>query len=604
MTSSLLAPSTPPFYSVYLLQSYPLSSSASWPSNAKSSAAPVLPKASQATYIGSTPDPVRRRRQHNGELSQGAYRTQRGRPWEMELLVWGFGSKIAALQFEWAFQKPHLSRHLKVNRSDTDSESAIFPKLRGSFRPPSQQILVLRSLLLSEPFCHWGLRVTFFAEWAWAAWDRLECEARTSLESGVKRRSRRAKRCLPPSHLSPAVRCDFLGVGGRRVPLTSLSPDQRAAVGLKTIAPKDRRGAQLDEGQVDRREESHYWHELLPYSATAKGMAVTWERLETDTPVVMPVVPASEQELYICPPRAAFNDGDFTFLVLHRLRRFLKAHRLNTCEVAPLDTTKGGASTRSSYASSTPKCFCCRKSVDFLNEPLSWSLCPSPHSVLEPCRVGEIQRRSKSQARKTLGHEERIGVDHCNYVFHLECLADSWLAQERISKFRKDRSLRPSSELLPLSGACPGCSQNQLHSNHGLWSDVVRSVYRRKEWLEIGHFDFDLLGCVGSIRSRCKTQEDADDLSDDHGRADIIAWTHNEGPSAGEGAREIRFDAELPRRAAVVPTSRGIRTAAHRRPLATKRDWRENVPSSRMSDLHEKAGASVLDFIDDAFALG
>ena len=55
------------------------------------------------TYAGVSPDPVKRLRKHNGEISGGAkYTTSKGTGWKHICLVKGFPTKIEALQFEWA----------------------------------------------------------------------------------------------------------------------------------------------------------------------------------------------------------------------------------------------------------------------------------------------------------------------------------------------------------------------------------------------------------------------------------------------------------------------------------------------------------------------
>ncbi|WVW84080.1 structure-specific endonuclease subunit SLX1 [Kwoniella bestiolae CBS 10118] len=100
----------PPFYACYLLRS-------------KATAH------SNRTYVGSTPNPPRRIRQHNGELKQGAWKTSKHRPWEMQMIVYGFPSKLTALQFEWAWQKPELSRHLREYDTQTGEDiGPIFSK--------------------------------------------------------------------------------------------------------------------------------------------------------------------------------------------------------------------------------------------------------------------------------------------------------------------------------------------------------------------------------------------------------------------------------------------------------------------------------------------
>lgn len=55
------------------------------------------------TYAGVSPDPVKRLRKHNAELSGGAkYTLSKGKGWEHICLISGFQTKIQALQFEWA----------------------------------------------------------------------------------------------------------------------------------------------------------------------------------------------------------------------------------------------------------------------------------------------------------------------------------------------------------------------------------------------------------------------------------------------------------------------------------------------------------------------
>jgi predicted GIY-YIG superfamily endonuclease len=68
-------------------------------------------------YIGYSPDPARRLRQHNGEILGGAKRTKKHRPWELVGLITNFASAIEAQQFEWALQNPGTTTDLKLARS-------------------------------------------------------------------------------------------------------------------------------------------------------------------------------------------------------------------------------------------------------------------------------------------------------------------------------------------------------------------------------------------------------------------------------------------------------------------------------------------------------
>lgn len=79
-----LVPISPPSHSCYILRS----------------------SVSNRTYIGYTVDFSRRIRQHNGEITGGAKRTQKWRPWMPVCVIRGFHDTHAARRFEYRLQHP------------------------------------------------------------------------------------------------------------------------------------------------------------------------------------------------------------------------------------------------------------------------------------------------------------------------------------------------------------------------------------------------------------------------------------------------------------------------------------------------------------------
>ncbi|KAI5461667.1 hypothetical protein BGZ63DRAFT_386363 [Mariannaea sp. PMI_226] len=125
-------------------------------------------------YIGSTPHPVRRLKQHNGEAPGGAVRTSRKtlRPWEMIIIVSGFPSMVAALKFEWALTNPHVSLHIPTESRITFSTQK--KKRSGVPRRPLHSlrsvVANLQLLLGVKSFVRWPLSLHFLSRDAHTAW--------------------------------------------------------------------------------------------------------------------------------------------------------------------------------------------------------------------------------------------------------------------------------------------------------------------------------------------------------------------------------------------------------------------------------------------------
>ncbi|RSH86882.1 Slx4p interacting protein [Apiotrichum porosum] len=142
----------PPFYACYLLRSLAVLNS-------------------QRTYVGSTPDPPRRLRQHNGELKQGAWQTSRFRPWEMQMIVYGFPSKLTALQFEWAWQHPERSRHLRQLGAQNGAAPLFAKDSKRNWI--HRKAIVALALLRCDPFSSLPLNVRCFTPETYAIMNQL-----------------------------------------------------------------------------------------------------------------------------------------------------------------------------------------------------------------------------------------------------------------------------------------------------------------------------------------------------------------------------------------------------------------------------------------------
>lgn len=397
-------------------------------------------------------------------------------------------------QFEWAWQKPHLSRHLRTHSSidAVPSSSQHIPLPLFTDTPLNQvpigedgckalstssvqsSLLVARALLRSEPFSTWNLRITFFEEYCWAAWLRLEQDlcrkfSRSVAEQeyrkvGLRSKRSRLGRPLPPPHLSPAPICDFAGVDGAKKSMLALNEQEKSAMKLEAKASKA-----VQEGRSPGQ-----WPEKLPKNLTVRAMGGTWDMLRQAPAAPNPILNSTKKgaagEGRCEMPRMRLNDEDQAELSWQRYRRFLDSKGLSLESVQP-----------SSPGAPAQQCALCKSDV-FLQQQLTYACCPSPFSQLHPSSRPEGSSRSLSRygfhrdgesSAKYAGPSEQSSS--CLSVFHLACLASHFTSRQQRGE---------AAYLLPTHGSCPSCGAEDREVDCNTWTEVVRSMYRRKERLE------------------------------------------------------------------------------------------------------------------------
>lgn len=132
-----------------------------------------------------------------------------GRPWETEMIVFGFPSKLTALQFEWSWQNPELSRHLVTlvtfrHGGDTKSER-YFRKRSHGMNHPQLKVAVLQRMLVSKPWASLHLRVMIFSRDAQTWWRDASLHGGSNPKPTASPRGRKADPIMDPSISLPDV---------------------------------------------------------------------------------------------------------------------------------------------------------------------------------------------------------------------------------------------------------------------------------------------------------------------------------------------------------------------------------------------------------------
>lgn len=104
----------------------------------------------------------------------------------MVCIVYGFPSQLSALQFEWAWQNPHISRQMPqaakqvLHRTRKDRDTSPGQRRRGGkgnnrrLRPSltmAGKLANMHSMLTLDAWKRWPLKVKVFSEDVWNTWS-------------------------------------------------------------------------------------------------------------------------------------------------------------------------------------------------------------------------------------------------------------------------------------------------------------------------------------------------------------------------------------------------------------------------------------------------
>ncbi|KAL9112322.1 MAG: hypothetical protein Q9227_003440 [Pyrenula ochraceoflavens] len=110
---------------------------------------------------------------------------------DVACIVAGFPSNIAALQFEWAWQQPHRSRHtaviaVKASRTKKLRASEEYEKSPKLSRVLTEKLTALHKLLRATYFSKWPLQVRFFEQQVYEEWASSAHRFESPINSSIR----------------------------------------------------------------------------------------------------------------------------------------------------------------------------------------------------------------------------------------------------------------------------------------------------------------------------------------------------------------------------------------------------------------------------------